>query len=154
MPDERYQKLLGIEPADDVPTYYELLCIERTETDEGVLEKAYKTQIRKLQEIRTSKDKGFLEYLKEELRQARRTLADGEKRKAYDESLLAVTIESFKGFVMPLMALGNISRSVCDTMVAKGVSDGLSESAALKVIEELAKAHNATLESDDPPPAP
>ncbi len=154
MADERYHKILGIEPADEIPTYYELLGIDRDQTDPDVIEKAYKTQIRKAQEIRTSKDKGFLEFLKEELRTARRTLVDAQKRQAYDESLLADTVASFKEFVQPLMALGRISKSVLDTMIAKGVSDGLSEEHALKVVEETAAANGAVVETEEAPPAP
>lgn len=154
MADERYQKLLGIEPADEIPTYYELFEIELTETDESVIEGAYKTQIRKLQAIRTSKDKGFIEFLKEELRKARRILTNPQKRKEYDASLLEDSLENFKEFVQPLMALGHITKSVYDTMVAKGVSDGLAEDKAQEVIETMAKEHNATLDLSDEPEAP
>ena len=154
MADERYQKLLGITPADEIPTYYELLAIDRETADADSVEKAYKIQIRKLQEIRTSKDKGFLEFLKEELRKARRILADSEKRKDYDASLLVDAVNSFKEFVQPLMLLGRISKSVFETMLAKGVSDGLSDDVAKQVIEEIAKESGAVLELDERAPEP
>lgn len=154
MADERYSRILGIEPTDEIPTYYELLGLAKTETDPAAVEAAYKVQIRKAQEIRTSKDKGFLEFLKEELRTARRTLADPERRKAYDESLIADTVASFKAFVQPLMALGRISKSVLDTMVAKGVGDGLTAEHALAIVQEVAAASGATVETEEAPPAP
>lgn len=154
MADERYSRILGIEPTDEVPTYYELLGLAKTETDPAAVEAAYKAQIRKAQEIRTSKDKGFLEFLKEELRTARRTLADPGKRKAYDESLIADTVASFKAFVQPLMALGRISKSVLDTMIAKGVGDGLTAEHALTIVQEVAAASGATVETEEPAPAP
>lgn len=149
MADERYQKLLGIDPADETPTYYELFCIDRSETDEPTIEAAYKTQIRKLQAIRTSKDKGFIEFLKEELRKARRILTNVERRKEYDVSLQEDAVETFKEFVQPLMALGQITRSVFDTMVAKGVSDGLEEAVAAQIITEMAAESGATIELDE-----
>ncbi|MBL4850523.1 MAG: hypothetical protein JKY65_33820 [Planctomycetes bacterium] len=158
MADERYKKFLGIEPSEDVPNYYELLGIATEERDADVLEKAYKTQIRKLQQIRTSKDAGFIEFLKEEMRSARRILAKPEKRKEYDESLVEDALEGFKGFVGSLMVMGHINKSLYDTMVSRGVADGLAEAQAVRAIEALAKEHGATLEKTDPagtpPPAP
>ncbi len=155
MADERYRRLLGIEPAAEVPTHYELLQIARDVTDEAVIEESYKSQMRKLQQIRTSKDKGFLEYLKEELRTARLTLTNAERRRVYDESLVADAIGSFKAFVAPLMALGLVPKGVFDTMVAKGVADGLTEERARQVVLALAAEHNAQVQTEDEPaPAP
>ncbi|HBP18324.1 MAG TPA: hypothetical protein DEA08_11100 [Planctomycetes bacterium] len=156
VPDERYKKFLGIEPADEIPNYYELFDISQDESDSEVIQKAYKTQIRKLQEIRTSKDKGFIEFLKEELRKAKRILSDAEKRREYDGSLLADALTGFKDFVGSLMVMGHINKTLYDTMIARGVSDGLSETQAKNAIEELAQQHGATIESEEaaPPPAP
>lgn len=156
MADERYKKFLGIEPHEEVPTYYELMGIASDEQDTEVIEKAYKTQIRKLQQIRTSKDAGFIEFLKEEMRTARRVLTKPEKRKEYDQSLAAGALDGFKGFVGSLMVMGHINKTLYDTMVSRGVADGLSEAQAVEAIEALAKEHGATLEKTDPagtPPA-
>lgn len=157
MADERYKKFLGIEPHEEVPTYYELLGISPDEQDLEVIEKEYKTQIRKLQKIRTSKDTGFIEFLKEEMRTAKRILTKPEKRKEYDLSLVAGALDGFKGFVGSLMVMGHINKSLYDTMVSRGVADGLSEPQAISAIESLAKEHGATLEKTDPagtPPPP
>lgn len=157
MADERYKKFLGIEPNEDVPTYYELLGVSPDEQDAEVIEKTYKTQIRKLQQIRTSKDAGFIEFLKEEMRTARRVLTKPEKRKEYDQSLVAGALDGFKGFVGSLMVMGHINKTLYDTMVSRGVADGLSEEQAIKAIESLAQEHGATLEKTDPagtPPPP
>lgn len=153
MADERYRKLLGIEPSGEVPTHYELLVLERSVTDDAVIEESYKTQMRKLQSIKSTKDKGFLEFLKEELRTARLTLTNAERRKQYDESLIKDAVDAFKSFVKPLMALGLVPKGVFDTMVAKGVADGLSEEQAKWVIEDLAKQHNATIQTEAAPAA-
>ncbi|MGE0711399.1 MAG: hypothetical protein AB7N76_30255 [Planctomycetota bacterium] len=154
MPDDRYQKFLGIEPAEEIPTYYELFDVAKEERDQAVIDNAYKTQIRKLQEIRTSKDKGFIEYLKEELRKAKRVLSTDDLRKAYDESLIADALSSFKDFVGALMVMGHINKGLYDTMVARGVDSGLAEAQAKSAIEDLAKQHGATLETEEPAPAP
>lgn len=151
--DERYRKLLGIEPAGDVPTHYELLVVERSVTDHAVIEGAYKAQMTKLQQIKTSKDKGFIEFLKEELRSARLTLTTPDRRRAYDETLSAGALADFKTFVTPFMEMGFVPRSVFDTMVAKAVRDGLSKDLATSVIKELAKQKNATLQTEDAPAA-
>ena len=149
MADERYRRLLGIEPAGEIPTHYELLCIDRSQTDDQVIEAAYKEQMKKLQQIRSSKDKGFIEFLKEELRTARLTLTNPDRRKAYDESLLVDAAQSFREWVKPMMALGLVPRGVYDTMLGKGVKDGLSEESAARVITEVAAECGATLESAD-----
>ena len=149
MADERYHRLLGIEPAGEIPTHYELLVIARDVTDPQVIEAAYKEQMKKLQQIRSSKDKGFIEYLKEELRTARLTLTNADKRRAYDESLVEDASKGFRDWVKPMMALGSVPRGVYDTLVAKGVSDGLTLEQAAQVIREVAAESGATLQLDD-----
>lgn len=151
--DERYRKLLGIEPSGETPTHYELLVIDRSITDLTVIEESYKSQMKKLQQVKTSKDKGFLEFLKEELRTARLTLTNPERRKAYDESLVVDALANFKGFVQPLMAMGTVPHAVFETLVAKGVGDGLSRAQAVQVIEEQARAHKATIQQQAAAPA-
>jgi hypothetical protein len=147
--DERYKKLLDIEPAGEIPTHYELLCIDRAENGKDVIEAKYKEQMRKVQSVRSSKDKGFIEFLKEELRKARLTLTNPKRRQAYDESLVEDAVEDFKTWVQPMMALGTVTKSLYDTFVANGVSMGLSEEQAGKLIHEVAEAHNATLQLED-----
>ena len=146
MADERYKKLLDIEPAGDIPTHYELLGVERDETDDDTIETKYKEQMRKVQSVRSSKDKGFIEFLKEELRKARLTLTNPKRRKAYDESLVEDAIEDFKEWVQPMMALGTVPASLYETFVAEGVKKGLSEKQAAALIKELAGEHNVTLQ--------
>ncbi|MEZ6185557.1 MAG: hypothetical protein R3F62_11175 [Planctomycetota bacterium] len=149
MADDRYSKLLGIEPAGEIPTHYELLGINREERDEGVIETAYKEKMRALQSIRSSKDKGFIEFLKEELRTARLTLTKDDRRKAYDESLDADSIEGFKDWVKPLLAMGFVPKSVYDLMLQTGVKEGLKREQAAKLVKELAQEHGATLQLEE-----
>ncbi len=147
MADERYKKFLDIEPAGETPSYYELLDIDPHESDEEVLEKAYKTQIRKLQQIRTSKDAGWIEYNKETLRTARRTLKNRKKRAEYDLTLTAGAEEEFSEFVVTLLAM--LSQTMIDTvLVPKGVNDGLTEERARQIIEEIAAEHNVTIQAE------
>jgi len=147
--DERYSKLLGIEPSGEIPTHYELLAIERDEQDAGVIESAYKEKMRALQSIRSSKDKGFIEFLKEELRTARLTLTKADRRKAYDESLLADSLEGFKDWVKPLLAMGFVPKSVYDLMLQTGEKEGLGREEAARVVKKLASEHGATLQLEE-----
>ena len=150
MADERYRKLLGIEPKGDVPTHYELLAIDPSTTDLAVIEEAYKSQMKKLQSNKNSKATAFLEYLKQELRTARLTLTNPERRKAYDESLGAEAVTDFKKFVEPLMALGVVPKNLFDMMIAKGAAAGLTQDRAREIVHELARAANATIQTGGP----
>lgn len=150
--DERYRKLLGIEPAGETPTHYELFVIDRSVTDHTVIEESYKLQMKKLQSIKTSKDKGFIEFLKEELRSARLTLTNPERRRVYDESLAADAIAGFKAFAQPFMSMGILPRAVFDTLVSKGIGDGLTKEHATQLLEAEARARGVTLQPDQPVP--
>lgn len=153
MADERYRKLMGIEPKGEVPTHYELLGIESSVTDVAVIEEAYKAQMKKLQTNKNSKASAFLEYLKGELRTARLTLTSPERRKVYDDSLGAEAVTDFKKFVEPLMALGQVPKNLYEMMIQKGVAAGLTADQAKEIILELAKARNATIQTEAPPTA-
>jgi curved DNA-binding protein CbpA len=149
--DPRYQKFLGIEPSSDKPTYYELLDVPAAELDEEKLEVAYKTQIRKLQQIRTSKDAGFIEFCKETLREARRVLKDPGRRQTYDATLAEGAEKDFKEFVLPLLALGQLSQVMIDTvLVPKGLGDGLTEDRCRQIISDLAAENGVTIEEGAP----
>jgi hypothetical protein len=147
--DERYLKYLDISPAGETATYYELLDLSPSALDEGAepfLETAYKTQIRKLQSIRTSKDVGWIDYHKETLRTARRILKDPAKRKKYDASLSEGAEQEFKDFVLPLLALGQLSTSMIEAvLLPKAKKDGLSEERARTIIEDLAAEHDVEI---------
>ena len=54
----------------------------------SAVDTSYKSQMSKLQAIRSPKHKSFIEFLKGELRRARTSLADQTKRARYDEELL------------------------------------------------------------------
>jgi hypothetical protein len=153
--DERYLKYLGISPVGETATYYELLDLTPSALDEGgeeALEAAYKTQIRKLQAIRTSKDVGWIDYHKETLRTARRTLKDPAKRKKYDESLSAGAEQEFKDFVLPLLALGQLSTSMIEAvLLPKAKKDGLPEDRARAIIEGLAAENDVEIGAESDP---
>ncbi|MCA8922630.1 MAG: hypothetical protein KDD82_12525 [Planctomycetes bacterium] len=126
-----------------------MLGIDREEQDSGTIEAAYKEKMRALQSIRSSKDKGFIEFLKEELRTARLTLTKDDRRKAYDESLVADSLQGFKDWVKPLLAMGFVPKSVYDLMLQTGVKEGLDEAQAAKLVKELAAEHGATLQLEE-----
>ena len=82
MGDNRYHELLGLDSAIEQPTYYELLNLAPAAATIEAVEKNYKEQMTKLQHIKNPKHKGFIEFLKDELRNAKSTLSNEVKRKA------------------------------------------------------------------------
>ncbi len=158
MGDNRYHELLGVDAAIEQPNYYELLRVATTEGSSEVIEKSYKEQMTKLQQNKSPKHKGFIEFLKDELRNAKLTLTNAQRRKEYDATLNSKHVEGFKQLVTPLLALGEVPFRVFETLVANGVSKhGLTDEAARALIQEMAKAANATVQTSEPvavPPPP
>lgn len=85
MPENRYAKLLDIDEAIENPDYYQVLLLDAQQniTPETV-EQQYKLQMSKLQQNRSTKYKDFIEFLKGELKTARRIVGDNQQRSAYD----------------------------------------------------------------------
>lgn len=85
----------------------------------------------------------YREFLREELGRARQ----GDDTRA-DLTLIGAP-ELFRDWLRPMMALGRIPRGVIDTMVQKGVTDGLARDEALRLVREVAAACGARLERPD-----
>lgn len=87
------------------------------------------------------------ERLEERLQDA---LRDARNRFATEEGTLEDyvidTVEDFKEYIAPMMALGKVPKRVCDTLVEKAIADGLGEELARQVIAETAREHDAVLE--------
>jgi len=153
--DNRYHELLGLDAAIENPTYYELLRVAPAEATGEVVEKSYKEQMTKLQHLKSPKHKGFIEFLKDELRNAKLTLSSDTRRKEYDASLNTRHHEAFKQMVSPLLAMGEISKKVFDTLVSTGVAKhSLTEASARELIEVMAKEASCTVQTRDPLPTP
>ncbi|MGE0434129.1 MAG: hypothetical protein AB7K09_03765 [Planctomycetota bacterium] len=86
MPENFYATLLGIDDEILQPDYYQLLAID-VNTDQltpELVEEKYKAQMAKAQKVRTPKYKDLIEFLKGELRNAKRTLESPEQIKKYN----------------------------------------------------------------------
>ena len=149
MGDNRYHELLGLDPAIESPTYYELLVLAPADATSDAIENHYKEQMTKLQHIKSPKHKGFIEYLKDELRNAKLTLSNSDRRKEYDGKLGSKHLEAFREFAKPFMALGEVPRKVYATIVSTGVSKhGITDAEATKIVDEVMAAAGAKIAAE------
>ena len=84
MAENRYHILLGLPEEIAHPDYYQLLGIRAGENGEAAIEEAFKKQMNSLQHLHSPKHKEFIEFLKGEVRKARKVLDDPKRRKEYD----------------------------------------------------------------------
>lgn len=138
-------------PEEFLADLYQALGISPAVTDPALLDRAFETALAKLESVRapTSKGSNFVEFMKEELRRAHRTLRDPELRQAYCEALRPEE-RSFRQFVAPVLALGVVPRSLFDMLVVRGAVHGLTVERAREVILEMAQEVNATVQTDGP----
>jgi hypothetical protein len=158
--DSRYHELLGVDPdiEADKPDFFQLLGVDQ-ETDEDDIAKKFKDLMRNLQKLKGGKHKGFVEFLKEELRKAKLTLTNDKKRREYLEELEEEKkdheIEEFKEQVKNLFILGEISKTLFDKLVDKGKVAGLTASKSEAIIDALAEKEGVVVKKlADPKPEP
>jgi len=150
--DNPYKELLGLDPALEHPTYYELLGLPPEHATPDSIDREFKARMTKLQHVKSPKHKGFIEFLKDELRKAKRTLADAARRKDYDAAQKKKRIETFTGIVEPLLALGNVPPDVLETLVTVVASKhGLAVDDARAVVEAIAKKVQVDLDEEPAP---
>lgn len=138
MGDSRYQELLGIGATSDQPTYYELLEVPTGAPSLEAIDKAFREKMKKLQAQHSPKHKGFIEFLKEELRRAKLTLESEERRGEYDAALRERRLEAVKELLEPVLALGQLTPEAIETLV-KGIAQkqGLDPADARALVDEL-----------------
>lgn len=132
-----YHQFLGLDPNVEKPSYYQLLAIAETERTEEVIEQSFKSQMMKLQQIKSTKHKGFLEYLKDELRKARRILSNDGKRAEYTQELKARAVEDFKKDIESFIQISPLPRSIYEVLIARAPSHNLTEEEAAAAISGL-----------------
>lgn len=137
--DDRYEELLGVAaPPVGEPTYYELLGLKPGGAPSAdALEQAFKEKMSRLQQSRSQKHKGFVEYLKEELRHAKLTLSSEERRAEYDEAIKARKIAAVRELIVPVVESNTLPPAALAAFVA-GVAakHGLDPADALQVLTE------------------
>jgi hypothetical protein len=137
MPVNRYSELLGLDPAIANPDYYQLLVLVPGRFKDADVEEHFKTQMSRLQEIKSVKHKEFLEFLKGEIKNARRILADPALRKQYDADMLAERVAMLQKFMEPLLVEGTITPREEASILKQGMELGLTSNAAGRTIEEM-----------------
>ncbi len=152
MAENRYYQLLGISEDIKYPNYYQLLGLDFRFKDEAEIQDAFKSQMKRLQHIKSSKHKGFIEFLKGELKDARRTLADANKRAQYDKDLVADRLEEFKRLIEPVLSSGHLTFKTIETLCKHGVRLGFTVNDATEFISRQATELGVKLV--DPTPAP
>jgi hypothetical protein len=153
--DGRYQELLGVATTSDQPTYYELLGLPPGAPDAEAIDRSFREKMTRLQQVRSPKHKGFVEFLKEELRHAKLTLSSDERRGEYDAAIKERRLAAVRELLGPVLALGALSSGAMGSLVS-GVAakQGLSEADARALVEELLRDYQgAAVAGPDQGPA-
>jgi len=148
--DGRYQELLGVAVTSDQPTYYELLGLPPGAPDTESIDRSFREKMTRLQQCRSPKHKGFIEFLKEELRHAKLTLSSEERRGEYDAAIKERRLTAVRELLGPVLALGQLTSEAMGSLVS-GLSakQGLSEADARALVEELMRDYHGS----EPAPA-
>ena len=85
--DDPYAKFLGIVTDTVPPDHYALLGLERFDTDDARIDNAAKKQATRLHQLASGPDRATIQKLMGEVAVARRTLADPDQKREYDEQL-------------------------------------------------------------------
>lgn len=150
MGDGRYQELLGVAVTSDQPTYYELLGLPPGAPEAEAIDKAFREKMTRLQQVRSPKHKGFVEFLKEELRHAKLTLSSEERRGEYDAGIKERRLAAVRELLGPVLALGQLTAEAMGSLVSGvGAKQGLSEADARALVDELLRDYQGS----EPAPA-
>ncbi|MBI2930539.1 MAG: hypothetical protein HYY16_02715 [Planctomycetes bacterium] len=141
MADTRYHELLQLSEEVSDPDYYQLLELERVVIDEDLVEERFKRQMVKLQAIQSPKHKEFIEFLKGELKKARVTLTDPERRRKYDQELQDERIAQLRKLCSHMLVDGTLSQQGEISLVEEGKRIGIDPGDIRRAIdEEMARA--------------
>jgi hypothetical protein len=141
MPENRFHELLGLPEELSDPDYYQLLGVDRAQTDSATIESRFKEQMTRVQHIENPRHKEFVEYLKGELKRARAILTDGERRREYDAELAEDRADELRKILSHMLVDGKLSNVAEVSVLAEGRTLGLDGAFIRKVVdEELEKA--------------
>jgi len=141
MAENLYHKLLSVHPEILNPDYYQLLLLEPDEAEPAQIEKQYKAQMSKVQNVRSTKYKDFVEFLKGELKQARRILNDPKLRSKYDNERKAEALEKLREIVtMFIQISGDLSEIEIGEIHRRGKYLNLNKKDIDKLIDEELKS--------------
>ncbi|MCD4657275.1 MAG: hypothetical protein K8S87_06995 [Planctomycetes bacterium] len=137
MSENLYHKLLDVNPEVYSPDYYQLLLIDGNNPSPALIESQYKKQMSKVQNVRSTKYKDFVEFLKGELKQARRIINDQklcikyvESRKEKSSKRLGDIVEMF------IQISGNLSEIEIREIHRRGTNFNLQRRDIDRIIDE------------------
>jgi hypothetical protein len=140
-PRSRWNELLGISNDLRDPDLYQLLGFDRVAFDAALLDERFRDRMQKIQAVRSTKHKEFIEFVKGELRRARRILANAQERADYDRELLNQRTALLRRVLAPVLATGALppaaEQAVEDEARRLGLTD---EEARLTIEEELGRS--------------
>jgi hypothetical protein len=157
--DPRYSELLDLDAGlETTPNHYQLLGVGRG-AEQPAIKRAFRQRMSKLQQIKSSKHKGFIEMLKEELREANRTLSNASRCRAYDAEVVSGQLEVCRRKVREMLSLlgGRVAAEGYSRLVDMGLRGTVLDRADVEqVIAEAAKELGASVmppSSTEPRPA-
>ena len=139
MPENFYHSLLDLDPEVVTPDYYQLLQLQPDEVlDAERVEQGYKAQMSKVQQVRSPRYKDLVEFLKGELKTARRTLSDEAARDRYEQEREAAARDKLRDVViMFIQTSGNLSDIEVGEIHRRAKLVNLSRREADALIDEL-----------------
>jgi hypothetical protein len=141
MPENRFHELLGISEEISDPDYYQLLGVDRHESDPAAIEACFKEKMTHVQHIENPRHKEFLEFLKGELKRARSILTDEERRGVYDRELAEERGDELRKVLSHMLVDGTLSSIAEVSVLREGHNLGLDGPFIKQVVdEELKKA--------------
>lgn len=138
----RWNELLGVPEEIRHPNLYQVLGLDEQGFHVEQVEPAFRERMTKVQSLRSTKHKEFLEYVKGELRRALRVLTSVEGRREYDADLHAERVAELRRILVPTLAAGVLVGAAEKALLGTALLDlGMSETEALAVIDsELARS--------------
>lgn len=132
----RWSELLGV--PDDLrdPDLYQILGFERLGFEAAALEERFRERMQKIQAVRSTKHKEFVEFVKGELRRARRILSDERERAQYDRELLADRCQRLRRVLAPVLATGSLPRAAEHAALDEARRLGLTDAEAVAAMDE------------------
>jgi hypothetical protein len=141
MPENRFHELLGLPEELSDPDYYQLLGVERSQTDTAAIEAKFKEQMTRLQHNENPRHKEFIEFLKGELKRARGILTDASRRKEYDQEVAEERADELRKILSHMLVDGKLSSVAEVSVLNEGRALGLEGAFIRRIVdEELQKA--------------
>ena len=137
MPENFYHTLLQVDADITNPDYYQLLGLDPDDISSEQIESQYKTKMKLLQNVRSTKYKDLIEFLKGEIKSARRTLDDAKRRRKYDLEIQAAAIGQMRELIQLFIQIsGDLTEIEEAEILHRGHLLNLPERALRKLVSQ------------------